>query len=64
ERYEGAPVDGSAWTQNGECDWRVMRGGGWGESLKGITSARRWYGRVSPDAIVGAGFRVARALAQ
>jgi formylglycine-generating enzyme required for sulfatase activity len=61
-RYNGAPAGGSAWTEKGDCDWHVLRGGFWGESLKGITSATRWYGEAAPQ--VGSGFRVARALAQ
>ena len=41
DRYDGAPADGSAWIENGDCDWRVVRGGRWGEALDGITSASR-----------------------
>lgn len=29
DTYDGAPTDGSAWTE-GECKYRVNRGGGWG----------------------------------
>ena len=29
--YRGAPADGSAWTRGGDCDRRVLRGGGLGD---------------------------------
>ncbi len=64
ERYEGAPTDGSAWIANGKCYLRVSRGGGWEEWANGITSATRGYAEVTPEALIGNGFRVARALGQ
>ena len=63
DRYDGAPAGGSAWTENGDCDWRVLRGGVWGDALDRITSASRWYGKAASGDLESAGFRVARALA-
>ncbi len=49
ENYEGAPGDGTAWTEGG-VEWepgtsnRVFRGGSWGSAAWGCRSAnRRWY---------------------
>jgi len=36
--YDGAPVDGSAWT-DGDCDSRVARGGSWGSISRGVQVA-------------------------
>ena len=59
--YVGAPRDGSAWTVGGDCERRVLRGGSWLNSPRGLRSAiRNWYTtglRLSDD-----GFRVARTL--
>ena len=49
--YEGAPVDGSAWT-TGDCDLRALRGGAWNSGPNNLRSANRDW-----DA---AGFRVNR----
>jgi formylglycine-generating enzyme required for sulfatase activity len=60
DRYEGAPTDGSAWT-DGECDRRVIRGGSWNERPQGLRSASR--DRISPDfRNLILGFRVGRTL--
>jgi formylglycine-generating enzyme len=32
DSYEGAPADGSAWTDQQQGTFRVIRGGGWGDS--------------------------------
>jgi formylglycine-generating enzyme required for sulfatase activity/serine/threonine protein kinase len=58
--YQGAPVDGSAWT-TGECEDRVLRGGGWSVNPWSVRSAFRY--RFAPSNRFSAyGFRVARAL--
>ena len=56
--YEKAPSDGSAW-ETGECDWRVLRGGGWNIIPGNLRSANRGRdNRVNGD--IGVGFRLAR----
>ncbi len=39
--YQGAPADGSAWTEGGEQDVRILRGGAWPFSAKSCLSAAR-----------------------
>ena len=39
--YSDAPTDGSAWTQDGDCGKRVNRGGGWGNHVRTLRSAKR-----------------------
>lgn len=39
--YVGAPADGSAWTEGGNCDRRVIRGGSWPEAKNHIRAANR-----------------------
>ena len=58
--YEGAPVDGSAWT-DGNCDWRirVFRGGSWYSGPGNLRAANR-SGKDSGDRNNDIGFRVAR----
>jgi formylglycine-generating enzyme required for sulfatase activity len=61
ETYEGAPTDGSAWTEGGDCSKRILRGGaaheGGGFTRSAIRGAYTRAGRISSD-----GFRVARDL--
>ena len=60
EGYAGAPGDGRAWTEQGNCSQRVLRGGSWdGEPMK-LRSAIRSRNRVGRGD--DAGFRVARTL--
>jgi formylglycine-generating enzyme required for sulfatase activity len=57
ETYYGAPTDGSAWLSGGEQEYRVLRGGSWGNYAEGLRSAVRDYG--APDSRVSFdGFRV------
>ncbi len=59
--YEGAPADGSAWQEGGDCVRRVVRGGGWGSGPQSLRSANR--GRGSTGGADGdRGFRLARTL--
>ncbi len=39
--YTGAPADGSAWVEGGQCSKRVNRGGGWGNHPRSMRSASR-----------------------
>lgn len=59
DSYDGAPADGSAWIQGGNCNRRVIRGGSWPEARTHIRAANR-----APDGAdnrtSGLGIRVAR----
>src|SRR5579871_49039 len=58
--YEGAPVDGAAWT-TGDCDARVVRGGSWGSDPQHLRAATRL--RNTPaNRFNYLGFRVGRTL--
>ena len=59
--YDGAPSDGSAWTEGGDCRNRAIRGGSWDSDPTELrVSYRLWsaIGGRSNDL----GFRVARTL--
>jgi formylglycine-generating enzyme required for sulfatase activity len=59
--YAGAPKDGSAWTDGGDCSIRVLRGGSWGAAPEKQRSANRY--RNSTDIRNNdSGIRVARTL--
>ena len=60
DSYDGAPVDGSAWT-TGDCSFRVIRGGSWINIPRGPRSANR-YREVVGGRFDSTGFRVARTL--
>jgi formylglycine-generating enzyme required for sulfatase activity len=60
DNYNGAPSDGSAWTE-GDCGYRVIRGGSWATNKQSIRSASRAKsagGAKQPNL----GFRIARSL--
>lgn len=60
DSYNGAPTDGSALT-SGACNYRVLRGGSWINSPKGLRSALRdWF--TSDSRLNLFGFRVGRTL--
>lgn len=57
--YEGAPNDGRAWLR-GDCDSRVVRGGSWGSTSRGVQVAAR--GAASEHfSSMDLGFRLAEA---
>ncbi|MGQ0443888.1 MAG: formylglycine-generating enzyme family protein [Beijerinckiaceae bacterium] len=60
ESYEGAPLDGSAWEQQGgDCARRVVRGGSWGDDPSVVRSASR--SGVAPGFLdFDLGFRLAQ----
>jgi formylglycine-generating enzyme required for sulfatase activity len=59
ENYEGAPDDGSAWTEGGDQGGRVLRGGSWFDKPDEVRSAHRRWGLV--NALVSVtGFRIAQ----
>jgi len=41
DSYSGAPTNGSAWTQNGKPEYRLLRGGSWIGNANGCRSANR-----------------------
>ena len=61
--YIGAPTDGSAWIQGGNCKNHVVRGGCWGLDPSSVRSADR-SGVATEGRGNYLGFRVARALNQ
>ena len=56
--YNGAPTDGSAWTQ-GDCSQRVVRGGSWDNYPQFLRAANRSRSTTASRYNYG-GFRVAR----
>jgi formylglycine-generating enzyme required for sulfatase activity/uncharacterized caspase-like protein/uncharacterized protein YraI len=61
DNYQGAPMDGSAWTRGGECGRRVLRGGSLFIKPRFLRAAfRLGLGTGSRD--YSYGFRIARAL--
>lgn len=58
--YAGAPIDGSSHTMAG-CELRVIRGGSWLNSSRGLRAAMRDLDRQG-DRYTNVGFRVARGL--
>ena len=59
--YRGAPTDGSAWTVDGNCGRRVLRGGSWRDDPARIRAAARINGKVKARNSK-TGFRVALTL--
>ena len=59
--YAGAPTSGEAWTYDGNCRSRMLRGGSWSGNARYLRSADRNSYRTSIRMING-GFRVARSL--
>jgi len=58
DNYQGAPGDGSAWVEKGDCNRRVVRGGSGFDNPQGLRSAGR--GRLNTDeASYLLGFRIA-----
>lgn len=58
DSYVGAPSDGSAWVDGGDCSFRIIKGGSWGSNPSDVRPAQR--GR-DPDIYRAnyIGFRVA-----
>ncbi|WP_376694837.1 formylglycine-generating enzyme family protein [Wenzhouxiangella sp. EGI_FJ10305] len=59
QNFSGAPDDGSAWTESGDCGSAVLRGGSWSMGGRSIRSATRAYDSKN-GRIKYRGFRVAR----
>jgi formylglycine-generating enzyme required for sulfatase activity len=60
DNYNGAPADGSAWTK-GNCNHRVVRGGGWADSPVFLRAAFR-ITYSSDFRFLNLGFRLGRTL--
>jgi formylglycine-generating enzyme required for sulfatase activity len=59
--YSGAPTNGSAWIESGNCNNRTVRGGNWKLTPDNVRSAtRNWYSADGRDS--GLGVRVGRTL--
>ena len=61
DNYDGAPTDGSAWIEGGNCKVRVDRGGAWNFPTDSLRSAFRDTSATGYR-IDNLGFRVARTL--
>ena len=61
DSYAGAPGDGSAWTDDGYCSFRELRGGSWLTDPSHLRSAAR-FEFTAGSRLFAAGFRVARTL--
>jgi formylglycine-generating enzyme required for sulfatase activity len=61
DNYNGAPTDGSAWLDGGDCTDRMVRGGAWVLAPDDLRSAYR-VGTATVDRGRDLGFRVARTL--
>ena len=60
--YDGAPTDGSAWIEGGNCSRRVVRGGAWDSHADRVRSAARGSFTIG-SRYNNLSFRVARTLA-
>jgi formylglycine-generating enzyme required for sulfatase activity len=63
DSYQDAPANGSAWTSNGNCSIRVVRGGSWYSKPGSLRAAFRLKYDIGFRDIVF-GFRVARTLSR
>lgn len=63
ESYDGAPIDGSAWVEGGDCTRRQARGGSWADVARFTRSAAR-MGLQTDTRSSLLGFRVARSLSE
>ena len=61
ENYARAPVDGSAWVRDGDCDRRVMRGGSFVNVPAGVRPATRSRNGAASRNLTN-GFRLVRTL--
>ena len=61
DNYNGAPTDGSAWIEGGDCNNHIDRGGSWNFSPDSVRSAPRDLSGTG-QRIDNLGFRVGRTL--
>jgi formylglycine-generating enzyme required for sulfatase activity len=63
ENYDGAPQDGTAWIAGGDCNSRILRGGGFDYDPRFLRSAVR-NGNTSDNRGHNLGFRIGRTLGE
>ena len=61
KNYEGAPKNADAWTANGDCTKRGLRGGSWNSSPGNLRSSKRGWFNPGRRYFID-GFRVVRTL--
>ena len=61
DNYEDAPNVSRAWNDGGNCDYRVIRGGGWTDPPSGARAADR-AAEMAVNRNDPIGFRLARTL--
>ena len=61
--YSGAPADGAAWIDGGDCSKRVNRGGGWGNNPRALRVSNRDADPQDARSD-GMGFRIARTVSE
>jgi formylglycine-generating enzyme required for sulfatase activity/Flp pilus assembly protein TadD len=61
DNYREGPSDGAAWVAGGNCDYRVIRGGSWGDRSSFLRSAYRSWTRPNSRSYA-VGLRVGREL--
>ncbi|MDB9356564.1 SUMF1/EgtB/PvdO family nonheme iron enzyme [Nodularia spumigena CS-587/03] len=55
--YQGAPIDGTPWSNRGDSNIKLLRGGSWVNDARSCRSANRdWSARAGRVSLVG--FRV------
>ena len=62
DSYDGAPADGSTWTDSDDCKERVSRGGSWADLPQVLLRSAFRLRTPSVNRYTGLGFRVARVL--
>jgi formylglycine-generating enzyme required for sulfatase activity/class 3 adenylate cyclase len=60
--YDGAPADGSAWIEGGDCNRRFVRGGAWDREPDTLRPAFRGWRGGTAVRFDNRGFRLARTL--
>lgn len=63
DSYQGSPTDGQAWTDGGDQNHHILRGGSWHHSATNVRSASREH-YASENRINIFGFRLARTIAK
>ncbi|MEY9234055.1 formylglycine-generating enzyme required for sulfatase activity [Bradyrhizobium japonicum] len=62
DNYDGAPADGKAWIEEGDCKRRMVRGGPWDGTPNDLRSSNRNWSTTG-NRYFALGFRIVRVLA-